>query len=102
MRGGGISSLSYYFYSVFLAGDFLLPLDFCFCFLVDHTPCKDCTIFPLIVSTACGQHFAAFDYVNTGHVAKFPFLIDLSHVDFTGNPAAACMYRARASTLGRS
>ena len=84
-----------------LAGAFLLPLDLCFCFLVDLTPCKDCTICPLIVSTARGKYFAALEYVNPGHVAKFTFLIALSHVDFTGNPAAACMYRTKASTLGR-
>ena len=68
---------------------------------MDHTPCEDCTIWPLRVSTDCGQYFAAFEYVSPGHVANFPFLISLSHVDFTGNPAAACMYLNRDSKLGR-
>ena len=70
-------------------------------FLVDLTPCKDWTMCPLIVSTARGQYFAAFEYVSPDHVSKIPFLIDLRHVDLTGNPAAACMYRTSASTLGR-
>ena len=68
---------------------------------MDHNPCDYCTIWPLRVSTDCGQYFAAFEYVSPGHVAKFPFLVSLSHVDFTGNPAAACMYLTRASKLGR-
>ena len=54
------------------------------------------------VSTDCGQYFAAFEYVSPGHVVKFPFFIDLSHVDFAVNLAAACMYLTRASKLGRS
>ena len=57
---------------------------------------------PLIVSNACGQYFASFEYSSPGHVSKFPFLIYLSHVDLTGNPTTACMYRTSASTLGRS
>ena len=68
---------------------------------MDRTPCDDCTMWPLRVSTDCGQYFAAFEYVSPGHVAKFPFLIALIHVDFTGNPAAACMYLTRASKIGR-
>ena len=58
-------------------------------------------MYPLIVSTARGQYFAALDYVSPGHVSTFPFFIALSHVDLTGNPAATCMYRTSASTLGR-
>ena len=69
---------------------------------MDLTPCDDCTIWPLRVSTDCGQYFASFEYVIPGHVAKFPFLIALIHVDFTENPAAACMYLTRDSKLGRS
>ena len=38
--GGGIFSLSYYISSVALAGVFLMPLDWCFSFLVDFTTCK--------------------------------------------------------------
>ena len=67
---------------------------------MDPTPCEDCTICPLRVSTDCGQYFASFEYGSPGHVAKFPFFIALSHVDFTVNPAAACMYFTRASKLG--
>ena len=69
---------------------------------MDRTPCDDCTIWPLRFSTERGQYFAAFEYVSPGHVAKFPFLIYLSHVDLTGNTAAACMYLTRNSKLGRS
>ena len=43
-KGSGISSLSYYFSSVDLAGAFLMPLYWCFFFLVDYTPCEDLTI----------------------------------------------------------
>ena len=68
---------------------------------MDRTPCEDCTIWTLIVSIDCGKYFAAFEYVIPGHVAKFPFFIALSHVDFTGNSAAACMYLTRGSKLGR-
>ena len=68
---------------------------------MDRTPCDDCTIWPLRFSTDCGQYFAAFEYVSPGHVAKFPFLIVLSHVDFAGNPDAACMYLVRAYKIGR-
>ena len=85
-----------------LGGVFFLALDFCLCLLVDHTTYKDCTICPLIVSTARGQYFAALEYVNPVHVENFPFLISLSYVYFTGNPDAACMYCTRDSTLGRS
>ena len=67
-----------------------------------RNPFDDCTIWPLIVSTDCGHYFATFVYVCTGHIAKFPFLIALSHVVFTGNPAAACMYLTRYSKFGRS
>ena len=88
--------------SVTWSGAFLLPLDWCFFLLVGLTPCKDWNIFPLIVSTVCGKYLAALEYVNPGHVSKFPFLIDLSHVYLTGNPAATCIYRTRASMLGRS
>ena len=70
--------------------------------LVDRTTCQDWTMCPLIVFTACGKYFAALEYVSSGHVSKFPFFIALSHVDFTGNPAAVCMYHTSASTLGRS
>ena len=70
--------------------------------LVDWTPCKYWTMCLLIVSTACGQYFAEFDYVSPGHVSKLPLFIALSHVDLTGNPDVACMYRTSASTLGRS
>ena len=59
-------------------------------------------MFPLIISTACGQYFAVFEYFGSGHVSKFPSFIALSHVDLTGNPSATCMYRTSASTLGRS
>ena len=100
--GGNSSYSSYYFSVVVFSLTFLIPLLLCFSFLVDRTPCDDCTIWPLRVSTDCGQYFAAFEYVSPGHVAKFPFLIALIHVDFTGNPAAACMYLTRASELGIS
>ena len=56
----------------------------------------------MIISTARGQYFAAFEYVSPEHVSNFPFFIYLSHVDLTGNPDAACMYPTSASTLGRS
>ena len=46
--------------------------------------------------------FAALDYVSPVHLAKFPFLIALIHVDLTGNPAAACMYHTSDSTIGIS
>ena len=69
---------------------------------MDITPCEDWTIFPLIVSTACGQYLSVLWYVNPGHVAKFSSFIALSHVYLTGNPSVVCMYRARASILGRS
>ena len=84
------------------SGDFLLPLDWCLFFLVNHIPCKDWTICPLIVSTACGHYLAAFEYVNPGHVSKFPFLIALSYVDLTGDPASTFIYQTRASMIGRS
>ena len=42
-------------------------------FLVDCTPCEDWTMCPLIVSTACVQYFAAFEYVSPGYVSKFPY-----------------------------
>ena len=102
MRGGVISSLSSSSSSVDFVGSFFMPLDGCVFFLVDHTPCEDLTMCPFIVSTAHGQYFAALEYVIPGHVARFPLLIALSHADFTGNPAAACMYCTSASTLGRS
>ena len=70
--------------------------------MVDRTPCKDWTMCDLIVSTAHGKYFSALEYVSPGHVSKFPFFISLSHMDLTGNPNAACMYRTSASTLGRS
>ena len=69
---------------------------------MDLTPCKDCTICPLIAPTLCGQYLAALEYVNPGPVSKFPFLIDLSHVDLTGNPDEACIYRTSDSMIGRS
>ena len=55
-----------------------------------------------IVSIDCGQYFSALLYVNPGHELKFPFFIALSHVDRTGNPAAACIYLTSASMLGKS
>ena len=57
---------------------------------------------PLIVSTARGQYLAALEYVSPGHVSKFPLFIALRHVELTGNPDYACMYRTSASTLGKS
>ena len=70
--------------------------------MVDCTPCEDWTMCYLIISTARGQYFAAFEYVSTDHVSKFPLLINLSHVYLTGNPASACMYCTSDYTLGRS
>ena len=70
-------------------------------FLVGLTPCEDWNICPLIFSTACEKYLDALEYVNPGHVSKFPFLISLSRVDLTGNPAAACIYRTRSYMLGR-
>ena len=69
---------------------------------MDRTPCEDFTIWPLRVSTACGQYFASFEYVIPGHVAKCPFFIALIHVGFTGNSDAACMYLTRDYKLGIS
>ena len=71
-------------------------------FLVYLTPCEDWTIGPLMVSTACGKYLDALEYVNPGHVSGFPFLIALSHEDLTGNPSAACIYRARSYMLVKS
>ena len=102
LKGGGISSSLYCFYSVTWSGTFLLPLDWCLFFLVDLTPCEDCTIWPLMLSTACGKYLDALEYVNPGHVSKFSFLIASSHVDFTGNPAAACIYLTRSSMIDSS
>ena len=100
--GGSSSSSSYYFSIVVFSLTFLF-FDSCeFSFLLDRTPCEDCTIWPLRVSTDCGQYFAAFEYVGPIHVENFPFFITLSHVAFTGNQAAACMYITRDSKLGRS
>ena len=48
------------------------------------------------------KYLSALEDVNPGHVSKFPFLIALSCVDLTGNPAAACIYLTRDSMLGRS
>ena len=45
---------------------------------------------------------AAFQYVRPGHVSKFPPFIALIHVDLTGNPDVACIYRTSYSTLGIS
>ena len=73
MRGGGISPLSSSSSSVALAGYFLMPLDGCVFLLVDHTPCEDWTMFPLIVSTSRGQYFAALEYVSPGHVSELTF-----------------------------
>ena len=42
-------------------------------FLVDRNPCDDCTMRPLIVSTARGKCFAVFEYVSPVHVSNFPF-----------------------------
>ena len=70
---------------------FFVPLGGGVFFLVDCTPCEDWTMYPLIVSTARGQYFAALDYVSPGHVSTFPLYIALSHVDLAGNPDASCM-----------
>ena len=99
--GGGISSLSSSSSSVALDVSFFYASRWGRIFLVDRIPCEDWTIFPLIFSTARGQYFAAWGYVSPGHVSNFPFLIALSHVELIGNPAAACMYRTSAYTLGR-
>ena len=56
---------------------------------VERTPCRDCVMCPLIVSTDWGQYFDAFEYVSPGHVTKLPSLIAFSQVDLVGNPAAA-------------
>ena len=101
LMGGWISSSLHCFSSVTWSGDFLLPLDWCLFFLVDITPCEDWTICTLMISTVCGQYLAALEYVNPGHVSKFPFFIALSHVDLTGSPAGACIYLTRASILVR-
>ena len=98
--GGVISSLLSHSSSVALNVSVFVPLGGGVFFLVDCTPCEDWTMYPLIVSTARGQYFAALDYVSPGHVSTFPFFIALSHVDLTGNPAAPCTYRTSASTLG--
>ena len=100
--GGGISSLSSSSCSVAFSGSFFMPLGGGVFFLVDRTPWEDWTIRPLMVSTARGQYFDAFEYVSSGHVAKFSFSIDLSHVDLTVNHAVACMYRTSASMIGIS
>ena len=57
---------------------------------------------PFIVSTACGKYLAAFEYVRPVHISKFPRFISLIHVDLTGNPDDACMYRTSDSIVGRS
>ena len=57
--------------------------------LVDRTHYEDWNICPLMVSTVHGQYFAEFEYVSPGHVSKLPLLIALSHVELTGNTAAA-------------
>ena len=57
---------------------------------------------PLIISTACGQYLAAFDYVSPIHVSKIPLFIDLSQIGLNGNPDATCMYRTSTSVLGIS
>ena len=59
-------------------------------------------MFHLIASTDCGQYLAAFEYVRPGYVSKFSLFIALGHVDLTGSPDAACMYRTSASKIGRS
>ena len=79
------------FSSVLWFGSFLLPLAWCLVFLVYLTPWGDCTICPFIVSNVCGQYLNTLVYVNRGHLSKCNFLIALSHVDYTGNPAAACI-----------
>ena len=67
-----------------------------------RTPCEDCTICPLRVSTDCGQYFAAFEYFSPGHVAESTFFIAIRYVYFTRNPAGTSMYFTRASKLGKS
>ena len=101
LRVSGISSSSNCFSSVTWSGTFLLSLERCLFFLVDITTYEDWTICTFIVSTVCGQYLAALVNVNPGHVSKFPFLIDLIHVDLIGNPAAVCIYLTRSSMLGR-
>ena len=97
-----MSSLSYSSSSVALGVSFFISLGGCVFFLVDCTHCKDWTMCPLIVSTARGQYFAPFEYISSVHVSKFPFLIYLSRLDLTGDPAAICMYFTSASKIGRS
>ena len=100
--GGEIYSLSSSSDSVDLDVSFFKSLGGGAFFLVDRTPCKDWTMCPLMVSTAQGQYLAEFEYFSSVHVSNFSFLIALSHVELTGDPTAACMYRTSASTLGRS
>ena len=56
----------------------------------------------MIVSTARGEYLALFEYVTPGKLSKFPLIAALSHVDLTGNPDDAYMYRTSDSMLGIS
>ena len=49
-----------------------------------------------------GQYLDALVEVRPGQKAYLPALMAASQVDFTGKPAAACRYRTRVPTLGRS
>ena len=100
--GDGRSSISSSSSSATLKVPFFVPLGGGIFFLVDCTPCKDWIVCLLIVSTARGQYFAAFEYFSPVYVSKFSFFIVLSHVELTGNPDAACMYRTSSSTPGIS
>ena len=99
--GGGISSVSSSS-SETINIPFFMPLGGGVFFLVDRTPLEDWTMFPLVVSTACGKYLDAFEYVSPGHVSTFPLYIALSHVELAENPDHACMYLTSASALGRS
>ena len=55
-----------------------------------------------MVALVEGKYLVALVRVRPGHNEYFPAIIELSHVDRTGNPVAAWKYLTKAVTLGRS
>ena len=65
-------------------------------------PSRVWTMWTLMVSLDSRWYLDALEYMRPGKISNFPALMDASHINLTGDPAAACRYLTSASTLGRS
>ena len=100
LMGGGISSISSSSGATLNITFFMFISGGVF-FVVDHKPWEDWTMCTFIALTSRQKYLAAFEYVRSGHISKFPLFIALRHVDLNGNHDASCVYCTSVSTLGR-